>query len=795
MAPFSDLIQNFGLMFMTVTSPDVSIDSNGVSEVAHNAAEAAHSLPHLIQDLGLILMAAAVMTLLFKWMKQPIVLGYLIAGFIVSEYFPGPFLSQYLPDFVPRVLQVSDKASIHLWSEIGVIFMLFGLGLEFSFKKLLAVGKTASITGGFEVCSTTVIGFIVGKILGWNNMDSIFFGAMLAMSSTTIIVKVFDELNLKGRAFAPIVFGALIVEDLLAILLLVLLSSIAISQQVAGGELLFSSLKLVFFLILWFIMGIFLLPWFLKRCRDLLTDEILLIVSTGLCFMMVIIACKTGFSAALGAFVMGSILAETTKGTRIEHVIQPVKDLFSAVFFVSVGMMIDPAILYKYAGTIAIITVVTIVAKFIGTGIGALLSGCSVRNSMQAGMSMAQIGEFSFIIATLGKTLGVISDFLYPVAVAVSAVTTLTTPYLIKCSGPIAEWLNARIPERIQLSLLRYEVAMTESTGRENVLALLWRVHGLKIMLNSVMVISIALGVQFVADRALGDHFEEQPTLASIGACAVAIFLATPFLWAVFRNKPIRSDDFDTDTIVRLKELHLGVSILRFIIGCFLVGFLVHSFTTTLAMIAILVSIVAVIFLIFSRFFEPVYQRIEERFVSNLTEKERAEVENRSKHSHLAPWEVSLTEFVLSQNSPLVGKMLRDSGLRSDVGVTVTMIQRGSTRLMPPKSNDLLFPFDKIYLIGSDEQLEAARKLIETQSIQEAESPDENYGLTSIFISSDHPYAGKTIRESGIREKADGLIVGLERNGKRHLNPDPSMPLLSGDIVWVVGNIGLIHQI
>ena len=274
--------------------------------------------PLLIQDLGLILIAAAAMTLLFKWLKQPVVLGYLIAGFIVSEYFPNPWLRQYLPEIVPQMLQVHDEHSIHIWSEIGVIFMLFGLGLEFSFKKLIANGRVAAITGGFEVFSTTIIGFLVGKLFGWNFMDSIFFGAMLAMSSTTIIVKVFEDLKLKKKPFATIVFGGLIVEDLLAILLLVLLSIIAKFNAFAdaeiagaGGELLFSFMKLMFFMVLWFVMGIYLLPWFMKRFRSLLNEEILLLVSVGLCFLMVIIACKVGFSAALGAFVMGSILAET----------------------------------------------------------------------------------------------------------------------------------------------------------------------------------------------------------------------------------------------------------------------------------------------------------------------------------------------------------------------------------------------------------------------------------------------------------------------------------------------------
>ena len=747
-------------------------------------------LPYLIQDLGLILIAAAVMTLLFKWLRQPVVLGYLIAGFIVSEYFPTPWMCQYLPESVPRILQVHDKASIHLWSEIGVIFMLFGLGLEFSFKKLLAIGRTAAITGGFEVCSTTAIGFGIGKLFGWNNMDSIFFGAMLAMSSTTIIVKVFDELKLKGKAFAPIVFGALIVEDLLAILLLVLLSSIAVSKQVAGGELLFSSLKLVFFLVLWFIMGIFLLPWFLKKCRHLLNDEILLIVSVGLCFMMVIIACQVGFSAALGAFVMGSILAETSQGTRIEHVTLPVKDLFSAVFFVSVGMLINPSILYQYAGTIAIITVATIVIKFFGTSLGALLAGCNVRNSMQAGMSMAQIGEFSFIIATLGKTLGVISDFLYPVAVAVSAVTTLTTPYLIKCSDPIAQWLNARIPERVRLALLRYEAAMNETTGREHALALFWRAHGLRIMLNSVIIVGITLGLRFVIEKVMEDDWMR------FGACLVAILASSPFLWGVFRGRPLHSDHEDMETLLRLQHMQFGVSLVRLIAGSILVVFIVGNFLPLPSIAGSAVIIATVVFLsIFSRIFEWSYQGIEARFVSHLTAKDRAVIEDRSTLPHMAPWEATLTEFSLSEYSPLVMQTLQNSNLKRDFGVTVAIIGRGERNIVAPKGTELFLPRDKLYLIGTYDQLAAVREVIERRPETEQEFNDDTFCMISLRLGDTHSLTGKTIRDCGLRESVNGLIVGIERGGKRFLNPEPSMTLESGDLIWLVGEKNLLQNL
>ena len=745
-------------------------------------------LPPLIQDLGLILIAAAVMTLLFKWLRQPLILGYLIAGFIVSEFFPTPWMIQHLPEFVQSILQVQDTHSIHIWSEIGVIFMLFGLGLEFSFKRLLAVGRIATVTGGFEVISTTILGFFIGRLLGWNNMDSIFFGAMLAMSSTTIILKVFDELKLKARAFAPIVFGALIVEDLLAMLLLVLLSSIAITQQFAGGELFFASMKLSFFLILWFIMGIFLLPWFLKLCRKILIDEILLLVSVGLCFLMVIIACNAGFSSALGAFVMGSILAETSRGTKIEHLMQPIKDLFSAVFFVSVGMMINPYILWDYAGTVAFITFITVFVKFFGTGIGALLAGCNLRNSMQAGMSMAQIGEFSFIIATLGKSLGVISDFLYPVAVATSAVTTLTTPYLIKSSDTLAKWLHTFVPDRVHHLLTRYESAMNTRPGKDPVLLLLWKVHGLAILLNAVVIIGIVWGGSFLIGWV-------NPSVGPTVYCAT-LLLASPFFWGIFRNRLRLPESYDTETTQRLQQLQIGVSFIRFFLGLTFLEVLIFVFLPTPYTIglAVVIGYIAFLFLL-GRFFEILYQRFEAIFVSNLSEKERSVVEERSALSHLLPWEATLTEFMLSEYSPLVLQTLQGSNLKRDYGVTIAIIKRGNRNIVAPKSDEILLPCDRLYLIGTYEQLAIVQEIIEYQQSEESQFDDDNFGMVSLRLHKGHAFVGRMILDCGVRESANGLIVGIERNGQRFLNPSPSMTLESGDIIWLVGEHNKLRSI
>ncbi|HEU4472790.1 MAG TPA: cation:proton antiporter, partial [Flavisolibacter sp.] len=434
-------------------------------------------LPNLITDLALILCAAAFITLVFKKLKQPLVLGYIIAGFLVGPYF----------SWIPTV---HEGENIRIWAEIGVIFLLFSLGLEFSFKKLLKVGGSASITALVEVIVMVLIGFGVGQGLGWSFMDSLFLGGILSISSTTIIIRAFDELGLKTKQFATLVFGVLIVEDLVAIVLLVLLSTLAVSKQFAGTEMIYSILKLVFFLAIWFLSGIFFIPTLLRKAKKLISDEMLLIISVALCFLMVVFASQVGFSPALGAFIMGSILAETTKAERIEHLIKPVKDLFGAIFFVSVGMLIDPQVLVDHALPIVILCLVTIAGKVFSTTLGALLSGQQLQTSIQAGFSLAQIGEFSFIIATLGLSLNVTSDFLYPIAVAVSAVTTLTTPYLIRSSGRFYHWLNRRLPPNLVKRLNRYS-SEAKQVSHTSEWKMFIRSTIINVVLLSVIILSI----------------------------------------------------------------------------------------------------------------------------------------------------------------------------------------------------------------------------------------------------------------------------------------------------------------
>lgn len=730
-------------------------------------------LPLLIQDLGFILITAAIVTLLFKKLKQPVVLGYLIAGFLVGPHVP----------FVPTV---ADTESIKVWAEIGVIFLLFGLGLEFSFKKLSKVGKSASITALVEIFFMLGVGYIVGQLMGWSKMDSLFLGGILSISSTTIIVRAFDELGMKSRNFVSLVFGILIVEDLVAILLLVLLSSVAVSQSFSGSELLMSSGRLVFFMVLWFVVGIYVLPVLLRRIREMLSDETMLIVSIALCLLMVMIATHVGFSPALGAFVMGSLLAETREGHRIEYLLIPVRDLFAAVFFVSVGMMIDPQVLRDYFGIIVLMTVTTVVGKLLSTTLGAVISGRSLKHSVQAGMSLAQIGEFSFIIATLGVTLKVTSDFLYPIAVAVSAVTTFTTPYLIKFADPFFAAIEKRIPERVRERLARYESAMS-SSGPDNTFSLIWREYGMKIVLNSVIVLAITLLVSRVLISYITVESVNESTL-NILMCLGCLILCFPFLWAIVLAPPSHQESYDTATIKQLRKLQFGLSMVRFFFGILLIVFVIGQFASISALAGVVLLAISIGGFYFSRYSEPLYQAVEHRFMENLTEKERGEMEQTPHEPHLAPWDATLAELVVSAESPVIAKTLQELALKEKYGVTIAMIKRGNHRMLAPTRGDMLLPSDRIFVIGTDDQITHFKPVIETRPRLDENDLGESFGLGSLLLQEAHPFANKTIRECGLREILSGLIVGIERAGRRILNPDSSMQLEPGDLVWIVGD-------
>jgi CPA2 family monovalent cation:H+ antiporter-2 len=734
----------------------------------------------MIVDLAIILGSAAVSIIIFSKLRQPVVLGYLIAGFVVGPHFP----------FWPTVV---DKEGVALWAEIGVIFLLFGLGLEFSFKKLAKVGKSAFIAATFEILTMSAVGYLFGRALGWTAMDSIYLGAILSMSSTTIIIRAFDEAGLKGKVFASLVFGILIVEDLMAILLMVILSAISVPGSFSGSNLAFLSARLVFFLLIWFLVGIYLLPSLLARVRRFLSNEILLIVSIGLCLTMVALATKANFSAALGAFIMGSILAETAEGERIEHLMASVKDLFAAVFFVSVGMMIDLNILREHFLVVVAITVITVVGKLLGSGFGAALSGRSLKHSTQAGMSLAQIGEFSFIIASLGVSLNVVSDFLYPIVIAVSAVTTFTTPYMIRYSGPIYSWIEARLPKRLLERLEQYERAMA-SDGKEKALGLIWKTYGLLLLLNAVVVLAIGLGAAQFALPFLLITFGDETYIRFLAGIAT-LAACSPFLYAIVLKNPKKLPTGQAPVLLRLSRLQFGLFIARAVVGLILIEVVISQFATTRTLPLAVLAATPVLIFLFRKSIGRFYESFENRFLQNLNAKELAEIESLARLPQLAPWDANLVQVLVPSEARVAGQTLEECKFRSSTGATVAMIDRGRRRIFAPNRSEKILPNDELYLIGTEEQLAAANELITAEKTEGAAAHDEMFNLESFVVDRNSRYADKTIKEVGLGDEVGGLIVGIERGGSRILNPESSERLLADDLIWVFGHRSRIRDL
>lgn len=736
-------------------------------------------LPFLIKDLGLILIVASLTTLLFKQLKQPVVLGYILAGLIVSPHFP------LFPD-------ISEIKNIEIWAEIGVIFLLFTLGLEFSFKKLMRIGGTASVTGFIEVPAMVAVGFVLGQFLGWPFIDCLFLGGILSIASTTIIIRAFDELKVKGKKYADLVFGVLVIEDIVAIVLMVLLSTIAVSRQFAGMEMLLSIIKLVFFLLLWFIGGIFFIPSILSRVQKHLNEETLLILSIGLCLTMVILASMAGFSPALGAFIMGSILAETAQAERIEHLIKPVKDLFGAVFFVSVGMLIDPAVLIEYAGPILIISIVFVIFKTLHVTIGALISGQTLHTSLHAGMSMAQIGEFSFIIATLGLTLKVTSGFLYPIAVAVSALTTFSTPYMIKAAGPLYNKLEQILPVRWQKALIRYSTG-AQTINKASDWKLVLRSYILLAISFSIIVSGIILLFKNYVFDILGNYISNTLVVPIVTAILCSLTIA-PFLWALVMRNIQPQSVANLWANKRYRGPLIVLRGLRIAIAMALFGSLLISFFSIFIAILLMAVVVIVSALNHNKIHHQ-YLKLEERFFFNFNQKDI--IEKQASGKELAPWDAHVVEFTLPYGSVLMGKSLEEIAAREKCGVNIAMIKRGDHfAITAPGKNDRVYPGDKLYVIGVDENLEKFNDLIQPNidNITGADKINEMV-LKRVDLSEGSLLVGKSIRESEIRERTKGLIVGIERGGRRILNPASNDLLEAGDHIWIVGDAVAIKQL
>lgn len=744
-------------------------------------------LPTLIADLALILISASIITLLFKWLKQPLVLGYIVAGLLAGPY-------------VHIFPTVGDIANINIWAEIGVVFLLFALGLEFSFKKLINVGSTAFITATTEVISMLLIGYMVGYLLGWGTMNSIFLGGMLSMSSTTIIIKAFDDLGLRSQRFTGIVFGTLVVEDLIAILMMVLLSTMAVSKDFVGEELLVSVLKVVFFLILWFLIGIFILPAFLKKAKKLMNNETLLIVSLGLCLGMVVLATYTGFSAALGAFIMGSILAETVEAEHIEHIIQPVKDLFGAIFFVSVGMLVNPAVLVEYAWPVIIITLVTIIGKAIFSSLGVLLSGESLNISIKSGFSLAQIGEFAFIIAGLGVSLKVLDPFISPIIVAVSVITTFTTPYFIRLANPFAEWLYKVLPPKVQEMLARYTSGKKTVNHDSDWKKLLKNIVG-RVIIYSVLLTAIWLLSVKTLYPAVSELFTPVTIWVNLAMCLATLLLMTPFLWALISNKYNSSaiflklwedENYNHGRLVALVLFRVSVAI-------FFISAVVISYFHLNIGIGVVIAVAVVALILILREDLTQYSRLETHFLTNLNLREEVAKKHHplktSFNSEFNNKDIELTSVLVSPYSRHIGKSLGELSFRQKFGVNVVAIVRGDLKIYIPKSSERIYPQDKLAVVGTDRQLQKFRDEIESlQGVPDTEEMHQEMNLHSFTVNEAFHFLDKSIVQSRLGEKYDSIVVAIERNGE--LVPlDKDATFLLGDLVWFVGEREKIRQL
>lgn len=739
-------------------------------------------IPHLIQDLALILMVAGLVTLLFKKLRQPLVLGYIVAGFLVSPH-------------MPYLMSVVDKADIQTWADIGVMFLLFSLGLDFSFKKILKMGMAPVIAAITIIFCMMALGTGVGTLFGWSRMNCLFLSGMLAMSSTTIIYKALDDLGLRQQRFAGLVMSVLILEDVLAIVMMVMLSTIARGANPDGSMMIESVGKIVFFLVLWFVVGIFLIPPFLRKTRRLMNDETLVVVALGLCCAMAVLSTTVGFSSAFGAFVMGSILAETIEADKITTVVEPVKNLFGAIFFVSVGMLVDPAILVSYAVPILVLVLTILVGQAIFGTMGFMLSGQPLKTAMRCGFSMAQIGEFAFIIASLGLSLRVISDFLYPVVVAVSVITTFLTPYMMKAAIPCYEFMERRLPRK-WIRRLDHMGAIHHTTQTENnhwralLKAMAWNVVIYSILSVAVVAIMLSLFLPFM--RRLLPGWELHWWANGItGILTVAMI--SPFLRSMIMKKN-HSEEFKALwTESRLNRLPLIFTVLvRVAIGAGFIFYICNYLSRFQNALIITIALVVILLMALSRRLKHRSIRLERLFVQNLRSRDiAAQVSGKRRplfEGHLLDRDIHISEFIVPVDSLWAGKTLAQLKLGNRFGVHVSSILRGSHRINIPDGNMMLFVGDKLQAIGNDEQLNIMNAAMQAELLPEdADIEHREMKLQKLVITADSPLVGKTLKESNVRQRYNFMVVGVEEGQKNLTMINPNRRFEVGDIVWVVG--------
>ena len=740
-----------------------------------------YEIPYLVKDLALILMVAGIVTIIFKKLKQPLVLGYIVAGFLVSPH-------------MPYTMSVIDESDIKTWADIGVIFTLFSLGLDFSFKKIVKMGASPIIATVVIVFSMMMLGISVGHGFGWSKMDCIFLGGMLAMSSTTIIYKAFDDMGLRQQKFAGMVMSVLILEDILAIVMMVMLSAIAGGSNPDGEQMLGSIVKIGFFLVLWFIVGIFAIPWFLRSVRKLVNSETLLIVALGLCCGMAVLSTKVGFSSAFGAFVMGSILAETVEAEKIIKLVEPVKNLFGAIFFVSVGMLVDPKILVEYALPILALVCTILVGQAILGTLGFMLGGESLKSAMRCGFSMSQIGEFSFIIASLGLSLGVISNFLYPVVVAVSVITTFLTPYMIRLATPTYLVMEKHLPDKLINVLNHFAMSHPSTTQQSKWKSLLKQmtINTVAYSILSAAVITLMFTFVLPFMRSLFPGWRLHWYANAITGLLTIIIIA-PFLRAIVMKKNHSNEWKRLWVESSINRIPLLFTIfVRFVIALGFIFYICNYLTRFTNALIIIIGVVVVSLMIASRWTKKRSIKMERVFIHNLRSRDiMAQVNGEKKplyEGHLLDRDIHISEFEVPVDSTWGGKSLQQLHLRQRFGIDMSSIMRGSQRLNIPNGDTIIFPGDKLQVIGNDEQLQKfALSLTNDIYPEDLEIEKREMKLRQLIIGSKSEFCGKSLQESGIRDKYNCMVVGLEEGQENLTKVSPSYQFQKGDILWIVG--------
>lgn len=741
------------------------------------------SLPVLIQDFAYILIVAGITTVIFKILKQPLVLGYIVAGFLAGSHF----------SFTPSVI---DTNMCEDWGQIGVIFIMFTLGLEFSFKKIVNMGISPILCVCLIMGSMMLIGNTVGHIFQWSSMDCLFLGGMLSMSSTTIIYKAYDEMGLRHRKFAGNVLSVLILEDIMGILLMILLSTISVSREFHGMELIKSLVKLGSLLIIWFIVGVFLLPSLLKKYKRYINNETLMIVSLALCFVLVFISSSVGYSPAFGAFMMGSILSETIEAEQIMHAVNPVKDLFGAIFFVSVGMMVNPDIIVENWLEILILTVSIIIGQSVFGTFSYMVTGSSLKDSIHSGFSMTQIGEFAFIIAVMGESFGVISSKIYPIVVAVSIITTFCTPYMIKFASPACNFIDSHIKFDIDNRLNIIDNVTHHNIHSKQIN--LWKRLLTAMLYQSVayFILSVAtLSILYMAVPLLSELFTYiipydniGENVASIIGKIIGILAVAPFLRAICirKNHSIEARYLRKSGWINKSLLWLTF-IVRFILCTSLIFTVLNLNPLFSIWMEILFAIGILSLILYSRLIKMISIRMERIFKQNLYRKENIQ-KGPVYARKLRGKDLHITRLQIPEFSLWSGNKLAKLNIGRNNGVHVAAIIRGRLRINIPGGDNKIFSGDILELVGDDKSIELVRQRMnaETTSLENYPKAEE-LKLHKFVISNDSKLVGVSLGNSRIREQFHCTVIGFEDNEGNLISTTPVRNIKANDTMWVVG--------